>query len=62
MDVSLTTLFVLSVLNLPHSQIAIPAGHEFIISTDPKYSEVCDEKVVWVDYVRNTPHFVSGYN
>ena len=34
-------------------QIAINAGHEFIISTDPKYSEICDDKVLWVDYVRS---------
>ncbi|KAJ7071133.1 pyruvate kinase [Mycena amicta] len=29
---------------------SIPAGHEFIISTDPKYSESCDDKVMFVDY------------
>ncbi|KAF8168222.1 pyruvate kinase [Crassisporium funariophilum] len=29
----------------------IPAGHEFILSTDPKYSEACDDQVMWVDYV-----------
>ncbi|KDQ30900.1 hypothetical protein PLEOSDRAFT_1088585 [Pleurotus ostreatus PC15] len=34
--------------------IAIRAGHEFIISTDPKYSEICDDKVLWVDY-QNLP-------
>jgi len=28
----------------------IPAGHEFVISTDPKYSEACDDSVMWVDY------------
>jgi len=27
-----------------------PAGHEFIISTDPKHSEACDHEVMWVDY------------
>lgn len=32
-------------------QFPIPAGHEFIISTDTKYSEICDDKVMWVDYV-----------
>lgn len=30
----------------------IPAGHEFTLSTDPKYSEICDDQVMWVDYVR----------
>ncbi|KAF9462133.1 pyruvate kinase [Collybia nuda] len=34
--------------------IAVAAGHEFIISTDSKYSEVCDDKIVWVDY-QNLP-------
>ncbi|KAG6832315.1 hypothetical protein H0H92_003548 [Tricholoma furcatifolium] len=32
----------------------VPAGHEFIISTDPKYSECCDDKVMFVDY-QNLP-------
>ena len=32
-------------------QIPIPANHEFIISTDPKYSEIGDDKVIFVDYV-----------
>ncbi|KAJ7225625.1 pyruvate kinase [Mycena pura] len=31
--------------------ISVSAGHEFIVSTDPKYSECCDDKVMWVDYV-----------
>ncbi|KAF8898852.1 pyruvate kinase [Infundibulicybe gibba] len=30
--------------------ISVAAGHEFVISTDPKYSEICDDKVMWVDY------------
>jgi pyruvate kinase len=30
--------------------IPVKAGHEFIISTDPKYSEICDDKVLWLDY------------
>lgn len=34
-------------------QIPIKSGHEFIISTDDKYSEICDDKVLYVDYVRN---------
>jgi len=29
----------------------ISADHEFIITTDNKYSEICDDKVMWVDYV-----------
>ncbi|KAG6851206.1 hypothetical protein H0H93_015216 [Arthromyces matolae] len=32
----------------------VPPGHEFIISTDPKFSENCDDKVVFVDY-QNLP-------
>ena len=28
------------------------AGHEFIISTDDKYAEIGDDKVLYVDYVR----------
>jgi len=35
-------------------KINVPAGHEFIISTDPKYSEICDDKIMWVDYVRDS--------
>jgi len=31
-------------------QIKVSAGHEFIVSTDPKFSEICDDKVIWVDY------------
>ncbi|KAF9270183.1 pyruvate kinase [Marasmius fiardii PR-910] len=34
--------------------INVSAGHEFIISTDPKYSEICDDKIMWLDY-RNLP-------
>jgi hypothetical protein len=36
-----------------NSQIAISAGHEFIVSTDPKYQEICDDKIMWMDYVRS---------
>jgi len=28
----------------------IGAGHEFILTTDPTYSELCDDQVMWVDY------------
>ncbi|GAW06065.1 pyruvate kinase [Lentinula edodes] len=31
--------------------IAVKAGHEFIVSTDPKYKDICDDKVLWMDYV-----------
>ena len=34
------------------SQIAIKAGHEFIVSVDDKYSKACDDRVMYVDYVR----------
>ncbi|EIN14118.1 pyruvate kinase [Punctularia strigosozonata HHB-11173 SS5] len=30
--------------------IPIPAGHEFIVSVDPKYAEAGDEKTIFVDY------------
>lgn len=46
-------------------QIAIRAGHEFIISTDPKYSEICDDKVLWVDYVgcvSSARHYVAEFS
>ncbi|KAF9022948.1 pyruvate kinase [Hymenopellis radicata] len=34
--------------------IAITAGHEFIVSTEDKYLEICDDKVMYVDY-KNLP-------
>ncbi|KAI0257451.1 pyruvate kinase [Lactifluus subvellereus] len=30
--------------------IPIPAGHEFIVSTDAKYKDICDDKYMYVDY------------
>ncbi|KZT05871.1 pyruvate kinase [Laetiporus sulphureus 93-53] len=33
------------------TDIKIPAGHEFIISADSKYRNICDDKVMYVDYV-----------
>ncbi|KAK0478254.1 pyruvate kinase [Armillaria novae-zelandiae] len=36
------------------TQIAVSAGHEFIVSTDDRYNEICDDKVMWVDY-KNLP-------
>ncbi|EGO05212.1 hypothetical protein SERLA73DRAFT_174221 [Serpula lacrymans var. lacrymans S7.3] len=32
------------------TDVPIKAGHEFIVSTDPKYSEICDDKILWMDY------------
>lgn len=34
--------------------IPIKAGHEFIVSTDEKYAEACDDKVLFMDY-KNLP-------
>ncbi|KAK7694922.1 hypothetical protein QCA50_002110 [Cerrena zonata] len=34
--------------------IAIKAGHEFIVSVDTKYAEACDDRVIFVDY-KNLP-------
>ncbi|KAG1800917.1 pyruvate kinase [Suillus plorans] len=34
--------------------VPIKAGHEFIISTEDKHSEICDDKVLWFDY-KNLP-------
>ncbi|CDO73198.1 hypothetical protein BN946_scf185007.g253 [Trametes cinnabarina] len=34
--------------------IAIQAGHEFIVSTDPKYKDICDDKILYMDY-KNLP-------
>ncbi|KAG8748547.1 Pyruvate kinase [Ceratobasidium sp. 414] len=30
--------------------IKIPAGHEFVITVDPQYAELCDDKRLFVDY------------
>jgi hypothetical protein len=32
-------------------QVPIAAGHEFIVTTDVKYKDVCDDKYMYVDYV-----------
>ncbi|GBE77823.1 pyruvate kinase [Sparassis latifolia] len=40
--------------------IPIKAGHEFIVSTDPKYSEICDDKVMWLDYKNITKVTAPG--
>jgi hypothetical protein len=34
------------------TQVKISAGHEFILATDPKYSEIGDANIIFVDYVR----------
>lgn len=39
-------------------QVPIKAGHEFLVSTEDKYSEICDDKVLWFDYVRRKHSFV----
>ncbi|KAG7099172.1 hypothetical protein E1B28_001043 [Marasmius oreades] len=36
------------------ADIKVTAGHEFIISTDSKYSEICDDKIMFMDY-KNLP-------
>jgi Pyruvate kinase, barrel domain len=33
-------------------KVPIKAGHEFVVSTEDKYKECCDDKVMYVDYVR----------
>ncbi|KAI6008275.1 pyruvate kinase [Pisolithus orientalis] len=38
--------------------IPIKAGHEFIITTDDKYSECCDDKILWLDY-KNLSRVIS---
>ncbi|KAF8736010.1 hypothetical protein AX14_001015 [Amanita brunnescens Koide BX004] len=38
----------------------ISAGHEFTLSTDPKYSEICDNEVVWIDYQNITKVTAPG--
>jgi pyruvate kinase len=34
-----------------NQDIPIQAGFEFTVSVDPKYSEICDDKVLYMDYV-----------
>ena len=48
--VRLTVFFSFPVLQL-FLQIAISAGHEFVVSTEAKYSEICDDKIMYLDYV-----------
>jgi hypothetical protein len=52
MDVRLSIgIMIAFFLDKSHLQIAISAGHEFTISTDPQYCESCDDKTMFVDYV-----------
>jgi hypothetical protein len=44
-------------LKLFFSQVAIKAGHEFILSTDDKYAKSCDSQIMWMDYVS---HYLGG--
>lgn len=39
-------------------QYPIKAGHEFILSTNDQYKDICDDKVMYVDYV-STSHLAS---
>ena len=41
----------------PVLQVPIKAGHEFIVSTEEKYSKIGDDKVLYMDYVRSILHF-----
>ena len=36
---------------MKNDDIPIKAGHEFIVSTDEKYYDQCDDKVLYMDYV-----------
>lgn len=35
-------------------EVKITAGHEFIVTSDPQYAELCDDKVLYVDYTNIT--------
>jgi len=48
---SLSFTIVFPGLTLETLQIPIKAGHEFTITTDDKFSECCDDKLLWLDYV-----------
>ena len=42
-----------STLIVPQPQdVKISAGHEFIVTSDTQYAELCDDKHLFVDYVR----------
>ena len=51
-DVSIRLFLHLASHLIPCSQIPIKAGHEFVLSTDASYKDSCDDKVMYVDYVR----------
>ncbi|CAL1695283.1 unnamed protein product [Somion occarium] len=38
--------------------IPIKAGHEFIITTDERYSQICDDKIMYMDY-KNLPRVTA---
>ena len=40
-------------------QIPIKAGHEFIVSTEDKYAEACDDKVLYMDYVSRSAEYMG---
>ncbi|GLB36046.1 putative pyruvate kinase family protein [Lyophyllum shimeji] len=37
-------------LTRDNADISVSAGHEFIVTTDPKHAESCDDKILYVDY------------
>ena len=41
-------------------QIPISAGHEFAITTDANYKDICDDKYLYVDYVSGKPPSFIG--
>jgi pyruvate kinase len=50
-DVSLTTFDPFYMMDYGAVQIPIVAGHEFVVATDLKYKDICDDKYMYVDYV-----------
>ncbi|KAG0170977.1 Pyruvate kinase [Apophysomyces sp. BC1034] len=40
-------------------EIPIKAGHEMIFSVDPKYAEICDDQVLYLDY-KNLPKVIQA--
>lgn len=60
-DVSVRECQLMMTLTRWFHQIKISAGHEFIVSTDTKYYNICDDKVMFVDYVCHFPDSGSIY-
>jgi hypothetical protein len=50
-DVSPSALVLLYMTDYGAVQVPIKAGHEFIVTTDVKYKDICDDKYMYVDYV-----------